>query len=69
MATKFYSEITDADLTAIDLAWDGEGSFARHVNIWLADNGFVWDPELSDEANRADFYEIVAAAGRKADVR
>lgn len=62
MTPKTYADLTEADLQAIADSWDGFGSFARHANVWLTDHGFAWDPEVTDEENRALFEEIAGAA-------
>jgi len=57
--TKLYSEITPDHIALIANSWDENGRFDRHVNTWLAEHGFAWDPTKTDDDNRDDFYQVV----------
>jgi hypothetical protein len=53
-----YASIPDSLIDAIATAWWDDPipqSFARHVNVSIADAGYGWDPTLTDEQNRDAF--------------
>ena len=55
---KLYSEVSDPEIEDICATWDQGGRLGRHLILWLADNGYSWDPTLTDAQNRTEFEKV-----------
>ena len=56
---RLYRSILDAEIEDIARAWDPAERLSVHVNRWLAEHGFRWDSDRSDEDNQDEFFELL----------
>lgn len=56
--TRTYPTLTSDEAQQIAQGW-GDERLERHVDRWLSEHGFGWDPSLTDDDNRAQFADVV----------
>ncbi len=56
---RLYSSVTPQEIATMADTWNEQERFERHVNRWLTDHNFDWDPSQTNDQNRTDFFDLV----------